>query len=68
MLKRLRFFALFCVLIVFSGCVTDELANKQDVYIVRTQVNEQSIQLEDRINALEGQLSLLQCLFHHLVG
>ena len=43
-----------------TGCVTDELANKEDVYMVRTQVNEQVINMEDRINALEGKTEAIQ--------
>lgn len=44
---------------ILTGCVTDDLANKQDVYMVRSQVNEQIIHMEDRLNALEGQVDAM---------
>jgi LysM repeat protein len=59
--KKITFyFFVTSLTILLAGCVTDELANKQDVYMVRTQVNEQVIHMEDRINALEGRADAIQ--------
>ncbi len=58
MIKKI--FYILPTVLLMAGCVTDEIANKQDVRLVRTQVNEQVIQLEDRINALTGQVDGLE--------
>jgi LysM repeat protein len=45
---------------LMQGCVTDEIANKEDVQLVRTQVNEKVIGMEDRLNALEGRTDAVE--------
>ena len=59
--KNMTLLLLYSVpILCLTGCVTDDLANKQDVYMVRTQVNEQVIHMEDRLNALEGRTDAIE--------
>ena len=60
-MKRLSTITLSAsILLSLSGCMTDDLANKQDVYMIRSQVSEQIIHVEDRLNALEGQADAIE--------
>ena len=55
-------------LLILSGCITADPANKQDVRLVRTQVNEQVIHLEDRLNAQEGRTDAIERKLEALLG
>ncbi len=60
LIRLLKLFSfLFITAFFLEGCVTDELARKDDVYIVRSQVNEQVIRLEDKMNMLSGEVERL---------